>query len=103
VIKLSYRPTVRYPEVYKEYVEKVFRATTLDRNQIFRLALFVAAHSEEYKAILKKHQIGDVPLPRPDWGKSEERCWRDQNYIRPKANSTPTRFIETGGIKIVIG
>ncbi|MCM2534543.1 hypothetical protein NDK43_22095 [Neobacillus pocheonensis] len=99
---MSYRPTVRYPDVYKDYVEKIFKVTTLDRNQIIRLALFVAAHSVEYKAILKKYQTADVPLPRPDWGKDEERCWKDQNYIK-KADSEPIKIIEQGGIKIVIG
>jgi hypothetical protein len=99
---MSYRPTVRYPDMYKEYVEKVFQATTLDRNQIIRLALFVAAHSDEYKAILKNHQTADVPLPRPDWRKDEERCWKDQNYSK-KLNPAPIKIIEQGGIKIVIG
>ena len=100
---MSYRPTVRYPDVYKDYVEKVFQATTLDRNQIIRLALFVAAHSEEYKAILKKYRTADVPLPHPDWGKVEDRYWLEQNYIRNQPDPLPVKFIETGGIKIVIG
>ena len=99
---MSYRPTVRYPDVYKDYVEKIFKATTLDRNQIIRLALFVAAHSDEYKSILKKHQTADVPLPQPEWGKDEERCWKDQNYIK-KMDPTPLKIIEQGGIKIIIG
>ncbi|SMQ86643.1 hypothetical protein SAMN05444673_6642 [Bacillus sp. OV166] len=50
---MSYRPTIRYPDVYKDYVEKVFQATTLDRNQIIRFALYVAAHSDEYNVSLK--------------------------------------------------
>ncbi|MBM7655854.1 hypothetical protein [Neobacillus cucumis] len=100
---MSYRPTVRYPDIYKDYVEKIFKATTLDRNQIIRLALFVAAHSDEYKAILKKHQTTDVPLPQPDWEKDEERCWKDQNYIKKTVPTPPIKIIEQGGIKIIIG
>lgn len=98
---MVYRPTVRYPDVYKTYIENVFKTTTLDRNQIIRLALFVAAHSEEYKSILKKHKIPDVPLPHPDWGLDEEGCWKDQNYIK-KQQQAPIQIIEQGGIKFVL-
>lgn len=65
---MTYRPTIRYPDIYKEYVESVFEATDLDRNQIIRLALFVAAHSKEYKTILEKYKFPDVPLPTQDGG-----------------------------------
>ena len=98
---MVYRPTVRYPDVYKSYIENVFKATTLDRNQIIRLALFVAAYSGEYKTILKKHKIDDVPLPYPDWKLDEEECWKEQNYSI-KQNVTPIPIIEQGGIKFVL-
>jgi hypothetical protein len=98
---MVYRPTVRYPDVYKQYIEDVFKVTTLDRNQIIRLALFVAAHSPEYKTILKKYKIDDVPLPHPDWGQAEEECWKNQNYSK-KQLSTPIPIIEQGGIKFVL-
>jgi len=99
---MVYRPTVRYPDVYKNYIENVYKATDLDRNQIIRLALFVAAHSEEYKGILQKHKMADVPLPCPDWGRNEEGYWKDQNYIK-KQNLAPIKIIEQGGIKIILG
>ncbi|WP_085522862.1 hypothetical protein [Tuberibacillus sp. Marseille-P3662] len=35
-----YRPTVKYHDVYKRYVDQVSQVTSLDRNQIIRLALF---------------------------------------------------------------
>ncbi len=35
-----YRPTVRYDDVFKEYIDSLFHATHLDRNQIIRAALF---------------------------------------------------------------
>ena len=98
---MVYRPTVRYPDVYKTYIENVFKSTTLDRNQIIRLALFVASHSEEYKTILEKYKIADVPLPHPDWGLDEDGCWKDQNYSK-KQNVTPIPIIEQGGIKFVL-
>lgn len=84
---MVYRPTVRYPDMYKDYVEGVFKSTSLDRNQIIRLALFVAAHSSDYKKILKKHQFADVPLPLPEWEWFEDNCWKDQNYIKKEDSS----------------
>jgi hypothetical protein len=101
-MKMVYRPTVRYPDIYKNYIEDVYKATELDRNQIIRLALFVAAHSKEYTSILQKHQSADVPLPRPDWRLDEEGCWKDQHYSK-KQDPAPIKLIEKGGIKIVIG
>jgi hypothetical protein len=58
-----YRPTVRYAPEFREYVDAVFRATTLDRNQIIRAALFAAAYSKEFQDILLKFKRKDVPLP----------------------------------------
>lgn len=72
---MVYRPTVRYPDVYKPYIENVYKATTLDWNQIIRLVLFVAAHSSEYKTILNKYKLADVPLPIQIEELDEERCW----------------------------
>ncbi|WMX58489.1 hypothetical protein [Peribacillus sp. R9-11] len=99
---MVYRPTVRYPDVYKNYIENVYKATDLDRNQIIRLALFVAAHSKEYKSILQKHKIADVPLPCPDWGLDEEGYWTDQNYIKEQ-NLASFKITDQGGIKIILG
>lgn len=99
---MTYRPTVRYPDIYKEYVESVFKATTLDRNQIIRLALFVAAHSNEYKAILEKHKIPDVPLPQPYWGRLEHEAWQDQSYTKKKPAQT-IKVIDQGGITFKLG
>ncbi|MEY9870487.1 hypothetical protein ABIE66_005993 [Peribacillus sp. B2I2] len=98
---MVYRPTVRYPDVYKNYIENVYKVTDLDRNQIIRLALFIAAHSKEYKSILQKHKIADVPLPCPHWGRDEESCWKDQNYIK-KHNLAPFKITEQGEIKITL-
>ncbi|USL11054.1 hypothetical protein [Bacillus bombysepticus] len=99
---MVYRPTVRYSDVYKDYIENVYKSTDLDRNQIFRLALFVAAHSDEFKSILQKHKIADVPLPCPYWDRGEEDCWKEQNYIK-KRNLSPFKITEQGGIKFILG
>lgn len=111
-MNMVYRPTVRYSDVYKTYVDSVFKSTRLDRNQIIRLALFVAAHSEEYKSILEKYKHTDVSLPHPEWTLAEHEYWKDQNYIKQDKSyikidtikqQKPKVISEIGGIKIVIG
>lgn len=74
-----YRPTVRYSEVYRQFVDDVFHATSLDRNQVIRLALFIAASSPEYNAILSKYKKADVPLPRPKWRPNQSPLWLEQD------------------------
>ncbi|MEL3973064.1 hypothetical protein AAEO50_12330 [Rossellomorea oryzaecorticis] len=75
-----YRPTVRYSDVYRAYVDDLFHATTLDRNQIIRAALFVAGHSKEFNEILKDYKKGDVPTP--SWSLSERALWLESNPKR---------------------
>lgn len=77
-----YRPTVRYSDEYKKYVDSVFHATTLDRNQILRMALFVAAHTNEFNSIVINYKKGDVPPPSPTWSLSDQSLWMESN---PKA------------------
>ena len=78
-----YRPTVRYDDIFREYVDSLFQATDLDRNQIIRAALFAAAHSKEFQNLLKSYKKKDVPVPSPLW-KLEQHCfWLEQ---RPKLN-----------------
>jgi hypothetical protein len=73
-----YRPTVRYADVYKQFVDKLFHATTLDRNQIMRAALFTAAHSKEFLDVIQCNKKKDVPLPSPPWELSDSHYWREQ-------------------------
>jgi hypothetical protein len=73
-----YRPTVRYSEIYRKYVDDVFHATNLDRNQIIRLALFVAANSPEYNAILSEYKKADVSLPHAGWEPHQSPLWQSQ-------------------------
>jgi hypothetical protein len=73
-----YRPTVRYDDIFREYVDTLFHATNLDRNQIIRAALFAAAHSKEFRNLLEPYKKKDVPLPSPLW-KLEQQCfWLEQ-------------------------
>ena len=74
-----YRPTVRYAEAFREYVDQLFQATTLDRNQILRGALFAAAHSQEFQELLKTYWKGDVPPSDPSWSCQDHHLWMEQN------------------------
>lgn len=74
-----YRPTVRYADVYKDYVDDLFCSTTLDRNQIIRLALFTAAFSNEFRTTIEAHLKKDVPIPLPRWQLHNADLWMDRN------------------------
>jgi glycine cleavage system protein P-like pyridoxal-binding family len=58
-----YRPTVRYADIYKQYIDLIFHATTLDWNQIIRAELFTAAYSKEFWELLSKYRKCDVHPP----------------------------------------
>lgn len=74
-----YRPTVRYADEYKTYVDELFKATSLDRNQILRAALFSAAYSKEFHDIILRFKKKDVPTPSPGWSLGDSRWWRYQD------------------------
>ena len=106
-----YRPTVRYPDAFKDYVDVLFRSTKLDRNQIFRLALFAAAHSPAFHDILKKHSFKDVLVPSPEWSLHDEQYWKGNHYSGSALKKAPPavpaikeviKFKDNGGIKITL-
>ncbi|MDM8150067.1 hypothetical protein [Priestia megaterium] len=74
----TYRPTVRYHSIYRTYVDNLFRATELDRNQIIRCALFTAAHNPIFLALMNQYKMNDVPLPSSPWQPSSHRLWMEQ-------------------------
>ncbi|MEI5909440.1 hypothetical protein WAK64_20640 [Bacillus spongiae] len=74
-----YRPTVRYSDEFRDYVNQLFQSTTLDRNQIIRGALFAAAHSKEFHSLLKPYLKDDVLPPSPTWSIDDDRLWREQS------------------------
>ena len=99
-----YRPTVRYGDIFRDYVDSLFKSTHLDRSQLLRAALFAAAHSREFRSILEKYKLSDVPLPCPEWSLTEEDCWKNQSYIpKPKEPEKPEniRVIKKGGIRYI--
>jgi hypothetical protein len=72
-----YRPTVRYDDSFKKFVDDMFHATTLDRNQILRAALFSAAYSKEFQQILKPYMKGS-DFPVVPWSLQQDSFWLDQ-------------------------
>lgn len=115
-----YRPTVRYDAAYKSYIDDLFRATTLDRNQLIRLALFTAAHSEDYLRILNRYKKKDVSLPSPAWSADQHGYWTEQTYSAIEGSedvngrtdegrkgtvclNETIRFTDVGGIRITLG
>jgi hypothetical protein len=76
---MVYRPTVRYADEFKEYVDDLFQATDLDRNQIIRAALFSAAFSPAFESILKQRKKKDVSLPSASWLMDHHWLWLEQN------------------------
>lgn len=93
-----YRPTVRYHDIYKEYVDNIFMATHLDRNQIIRAALFTAAHSTEFIKLMKENKRGDVPLPSPFWLMNQPELWMEQNPLIEE-REVDVNVINTGATK----
>ncbi|QJX81150.1 hypothetical protein [Priestia megaterium] len=74
----TYRPTVRYHSIYRTYIDSLFHATGLDRNQIIRCALFTAANNPVFLALMNQYKVSDVPLPSSPWQPSSHRLWMEQ-------------------------
>ncbi len=72
---MTYRPTIRYPNEYKEHINQLFHCTHLDRNQIMRLAFHVAAHSKEFKNLLSNHLKQNSSFPIPNFLLSNQDLW----------------------------
>lgn len=93
-----YRPTIRCSDNYKDYINDLFQATNLDRNQIIRAALFSAAYSELFQGIINQHLKKDVTPPLPAWESTDHRLWMEQdpNIKREErdVNDNKTRRIE---------
>jgi hypothetical protein len=64
--------------MYRKYVDSLFQATELDRNQIMRCALFTAAHNPVFLALMNQYKMSDVPLPSSPWQPSSHPLWMEQ-------------------------
>ncbi|MGG0545251.1 hypothetical protein ABEY63_25595 [Priestia aryabhattai] len=74
-----YRPTVRYSEVYRQYVDELFHLTSLDRNQIIRCGLFSSVQNPIFIDIMNQYKRNDVPLPSPLWTVHDHHVWMEQD------------------------
>ena len=79
-----YRPTVRYDDEFKKYVDSLFHSTKLDRNQIMRLGLFLLGHTNEGKQILNEYKRGTSLLPSPTWQPHDYGLWMEQTWDKSK-------------------
>lgn len=100
-MNLVYRPTVRYDERYREYVEELFKATNLDRNQIMRLALFLLGHSEEGKKVLSNYLKKGSSLPSPSWSKNHTVVWLEKTIEELPEGETSEEDVKSEPIKII--
>lgn len=96
-----YRPTIRCSDIYKDYINDLFHATNLDRNQIIRASLFSAAHSELFQGIIKEHLKKDVTPPLPAWESKDNRLWMEQDP-KIKGEERDVNAIETGRVEIKV-
>lgn len=79
----TYRPTVRYSDDFRSYIDSLFHATTLDRSQILRAALFAAARSKGFQELLKPYRRKqDAPLPSPAWEAMDHVLWLEAEHKR---------------------
>jgi len=77
---MTYRPTVRYDEIFRDYINDLFHATTLDRNQILRAALFSAAYSKEFANLIAPYLKKSSSFPLPKWSPDQHGYWKKHEY-----------------------
>lgn len=94
-----YRPTVRYDDAFKKYVDDVFHATNLDRNQIIRMGLFLLGHTEHGKMILTSHLKSNSSLPSPLWEVTEHRYFYGQRVKNTTEGGTSNGGTSTTGTR----
>lgn len=86
---MTYRPTVRYDERFRSYVDDLYHATTLDRNQIMRLALFLLGYTKEGEETLKQFLKKDrTSLPSPNWRRNHMEVWKEKTIREPLEGET---------------
>lgn len=85
-----WRPALRCDSVYRDYINSLHESTSLDKNQIMRLMMFVAAHSDEFYQILKEYQRdGVTKLTVAPWRSWEDALWLNQTYQQKRGDTTP--------------
>ncbi|MEC1716578.1 hypothetical protein [Schinkia azotoformans] len=76
-----WRPALRCDSAFRDYIDSLNEVTSLDRNQIMRAMMFVAAHSEDFKFVISEYKKdGVTTLPDPTWQPWEDEYWLNQIY-----------------------
>ena len=78
-----WRPTVRYDERYRDYIDTLFKTSRLDRNQIMRLALFSAPYSPLFQAQIKQFRASEDEASH-EWEIWEHELWKQQSVEKKK-------------------
>jgi len=82
---MTYRPTVRYDDLYRDYIDQLYDVTTLSRAQIIRLALFSAPFSPLFNTQISKFSKCEVTTsssPSLLWDVIDAGLWMDQSFIK---------------------
>ncbi|WP_458414516.1 hypothetical protein ACNQFZ_06525 [Schinkia sp. CFF1] len=89
-----WRPTLRCDSAYRDYINSLHDSTVLDKNQIIRLMMFVAAHTNDFKVIISEYKRSDVTeIPAAPWNSWEDALWLNQSY-KQKRNGVTSKSIE---------
>lgn len=94
-----WRPALRMDSAFKDYIDSLNEVTSLDRNQIMRAMIFVAAHSEDFKFVISEHKKdGVTELPLPSWQPWEDEYWLNQTF--QKKTDVTAQMLDTSEILI---
>jgi hypothetical protein len=98
-----YRPTVRYEVEFKDYIEELFRATGLDRNTLFRAALFFFGEGLS-KQFLLQHLKKDkqLPLPLRDRVQDHEFFMKNLEIHNFIEGGRDVPLIQEGGTSVIV-
>jgi hypothetical protein len=99
-----YRPTVRYEEYFKEYIEELFHCTNLDRRELFRAALFFFGMDGLSKQFLLQHLKKDKQLPSPlgDRFCDHEFFMKDLEIRKIIEGGRDVPLIQEGGTSVIV-
>ncbi len=85
-----WRPALRCDSSFKDYIDSLYKVTSLDKNQIMRMMMFVSAHSEDFKFVISEYKKdGVTSLPSPKWETWEDAYWLNQTYKSKSGDVTP--------------
>lgn len=94
-----YEPRIRCAEAYRDYVNQLYANTTLDRNQIMRLMMFVAPFSGLFQSTVeKKLRQGRDSIPSPIWTPKADLLWLTQGGEGHQLQDKGAEVINVGTI-----